>query len=336
MKYLFLILFVVFALLSSKSHLSAQIVGNKCQNLFSNTIRPENPRFTKEIGPNVYSYLKELSLLPDKKIENKVATLFWQLTSRAKVKPENPSEVSMSDPILNVFIAPLADGPSVNLSSGFMKFGISLGFYDYLFQRYREHFPNDLIDKASEAEGKLDSSRDEIGEIILKGQSDERTIAQVRVYSGSKIELHHADIQDKSNRDLPFEKLLEQRGYRIDNTLYRLFRNIRETTEPTTRFFEIGKLITFDTTPQQNKLVMAIFEEFLLGYYLKVFPNAVFLVHVVTPFHQRFFKRNYGFKTLETFDLPDGSEEHLLYIEAQDFKQSLLKRRQQRKQSISN
>jgi hypothetical protein len=288
--------------------------------------RPVRPRILAETGRYVLEQLRVLRPT----LDYDPVQMTWKLPGENIVRPNEQGDmVSLlrpGKPWVKWNFAPPFGSPSVQAVNGF-DFGMpSYGFYEALYSRYGDNFDQELLRAAIASEESLDSYRADHGEVVRHTADGPQMMGQIRVYSGSHSRHHQGWLMDPHGRYLPFEAFLEQRGLLQQNSLYRFFRDAIEAGDPEFRFFEIGKL-TANGTAVEREAIIAAFEEFLLGYYLNVFPKSIFIAHVVTPFHLRFFTRRYQMTKLYSINVGEGKQEHVLFMTGQHFKRRILELR---------
>jgi len=183
---------------------------------------------------------------------------------------------------------------------------------------YNDRVSPQVIEAILSLESLIESSaksRQSFGYVGTKPTSEGgEMIGTFRIFNG--IPAH-----SNSSPQLPFEHSLHVDG--VQSVTANRLEKLR-SQNPHALLFEIGKLSLLGSKSLTNR-ARTMLELFLLKKYVDSLPDeALFFVHTLTAGHVRLYERRYGFRVIETLQIPNQKEiEYIMEATGKELRESL-------------
>ena len=220
----------------------------------------------------------------------------------------NNDDANSESPLMaiNTFLA-RQDTSNKEMLMGFLK-------------SYKDRVSPQVIEAILDLESLIEStakSRQSFGYVGTKSSSEGgEMIGTFRIFNG--VPAH-----SNSSPQLPFEHSLHVDG--VQSVTVNRLEKLRSQNSHAL-LFEIGKLSLQGSEGLSNR-ARTMLELFLLKKYVDSLPDeALFFVHTLTPGHVRLYERRYGFRVIETLQIPNQKEkEFIMEATGKELRESLRK-----------
>lgn len=196
-------------------------------------------------------------------------------------------------------------------------------FFENVYKNYQDRIRDEIVIKVKQVEAALPVVRQSYG-IVFESLRNE-AVGTIRVFDGTPRRINDVFLPGRAEASpvLPLEAIFKARNIPVD--FIKRLEQMR-LNEAYTPVFEIGKLSLSGSAKIRDRSMKAL-ELFLLQYYLSRYPNGLYLVHVASEAHLALYQKRYGFKVLESVQIPGTDQvEHILGLPGSEFRAALLKR----------
>lgn len=193
-------------------------------------------------------------------------------------------------------------------------------FFENVYKNYKDRIRDEIVQQVKSVEENLPELRQSYGLVFESNYY--QVIGTIRVFDGTPRRLNDVYQPQRAATSpvLPFEAIFKARNIPVQ--FIQKLEKMREES-PYTPVFEIGKL-SLEGSPQVNDRALKAIELFLYDYYLKRYPDAIFIVHVASRAHLKLYQKRYGFEIEETVNIPGSDQvEHVLTLPAAKFREAL-------------
>lgn len=182
----------------------------------------------------------------------------------------------------------------------------SAGFYKNVYRNYEGRIRDALIELVQRVEDRLPTKRQSYGSVV--DPVTQESIGTLRVSDGTALRPDDPFMPFDFERemDMPFEAIFKERG--VPFHYAKELQEIRRTN-PYQHLFEIGKFsLEESAAPATRNRARKALEFFMLDYYVKRYPDAIFHAHVATEQHLRLYESRYGFTIKEKIEIPNPDD----------------------------